>query len=316
MTDKIVTIDNKKLKLTNLEKEFWPPFAKATGGKPGITKLDLINYYSDMAEYILPYLKDRALSMHRFPDGINGESFFQKNIGEMKLPWMKTKKITDLPRGKAGDDGKITEYLVCNDKTTLIYLANLACIELHPWLSKISDLKHPDFLVLDLDPEDVPFSKVVDVALTAKKVLDRLDITGFIKTSGIRGLHIYLAIGARYTYDQVKDFAEILARLINKEIPEITSLERLPEKRKHKVYIDWLQNAEAQTVVAPYSPRPKPGAPVSTPLEWKELNSKLDPKDFTIKNIQTRLKSKGDIFKKLLTEKPVDIKRVLKSLNE
>jgi len=294
MPDKIVNVDGKKLKLTNLEKELWP----------GITKLDLINYFDEMAEYILPYLKDRALSMHRFPDGIRGEGFFQKNVEDLAPDWATTKKIKD-------DDGKVVEYLVCNDKATLIYLANLACIELHPWLSKIDDLKHPDFLVLDLDPEDVSFDKVVDVALAVKKVLDKLDIKGFVKTSGARGMHIYIATGGKYTYDQVKDFAEILARLINKEIPEITSLERLPEKRQHKVYIDWLQNAEAQTVVAPYSPRPKTGAPVSTPLEWKELNSKIDPKDFTIKNIQARLKSKGDLFQKLLSEKPVDIKKII-----
>jgi bifunctional non-homologous end joining protein LigD len=294
MTDKIVIIEGKKLKLTNLEKELWP----------GISKLDLINYFDEMAEYILPYLKNRALSMHRFPDGINGEAFFQKNVEDLAPDWATTRKIKD-------DDGKVVEYLVCNDKATLIYLANLACIELHPWLSKIDDLKHPDFLVLDLDPEDVSFDKVVDVALATKKVLDKLDIFGYIKTSGARGIHIFINVDAKYTFDQVKDFAEILARLINKEIPEITSLERLPEKRQHKVYIDWLQNAEAQTVVAPYSPRPKPDAPVSTPLEWKELNSKLDPKDFTIKNIQARLKAKGDLFKKLLSEKPVDIIKII-----
>ncbi len=304
MTDKIVIIDGKKLKLTNLEKGLFP----------NITKLDLINYFDEMAEYILPYLKDRALSMHRFPDGISGEGFFQKNVEDLAPDWATTKKIKD-------EEGKTIEYLVCNDKATLIYLANLACIELHPWLSKIEDLKHPDFLVLDLDPEDVPFSKVVEVALAAKKVLDKLDITAYIKTSGARGLHIFINVGARraepsgaepkYTYDQVKDFAEILARLINKEIPEITSLERLPEKRKHKVYIDWLQNAEAQTVVAPYSPRPTKEASVSAPLGWDEIGSKIKPSDFTIHNIQTRLKSKGDIFKKLLDEKAIDIKKIV-----
>lgn len=296
--DKIVTIDGVKLKLTNLEKELWP----------GISKLDLINYFDEIADYILPYLKDRPLSMHRFPNGIDGESFFQKNIGEMKQPWMKTKKI------KNEDNGEIVEYLICNDKATLIYLANLACLELHPWLSKIDDLSHPDFLVLDLDPEDMPFGKVLDVAKAAKKVLDRLDITGFVKTSGARGMHIFINCGANYTYHQVKDFSEILAHLINKEIPEITSLERLPEKRQHKVYLDWLQNAEAQTVVAPYSPRPKPGAPVSAPLDWKELEKNIEPKDFTIHNIQTRLKSKGDLFKKLLTEKSIDIKKLLEKM--
>jgi len=310
MADKLVTIDGKKLKLTNLAKELWPPYAKTTGGKPGITKLDLINYFDEMAAYILPYLKDRALSMHRFPDGIHGESFFQKNIGEMKLPWMTTKKIRD-------DDGKITEYLVCNDKATLIYLANLASIELHPWLSKIDNLKHPDFLVLDLDPEEVSFDKVVDVALAAKKVLGKLDIKGFVKTSGARGMHIFINVGAKYTYNQVKDFAEILARLINKEIPEITSLERLPEKRQHKVYIDWLQNAEAQTVVAPFSPRPKPNAPVSAPLKWDELNNKINPEQFTIETIKARTKKIKDPFRPILKQNGIDridIEKVLKKI--
>lgn len=305
MKDKIVVVEGTKLKLTNLEKELWP----ASAGKPGITKFDLINYFDSMAEYILPYLKDRPLSMHRFPDGINGEGFFQKNIGDLKFPWMKTKKI------KNEESNEIVEYLVCNDKTTLIYLANLACIELHPWLAKINDLKHPDFLVIDLDPEDVPFSQVIDVALATKEVLDRLNIVGFIKTSGIRGMHIYINCGSKYSYHQIKDFAEILAHLINKEVPEITSLERLPENRKNKIYIDWLQNAEAQTVVAPYSPRPMPGATVSTPLSWNELDDKISPKNFTIANIKKRLKNKGDIFKGIFKEKPIDIKKIISKIS-
>lgn len=305
MTDKFVTIEGKKLKLTNLQKELWP----ATAGKPEISKLDLINYFDKMAEYILPYLKDRPLSLKRFPDGINGESFFQKNIAEYKLPWMKTKKIQNE------DDNEIVEYLVCNDKATLIYLANLAAIEIHPWLSRTESLSHPDFLLLDLDPSELPFSKATDVALVTKKLLDKLDISAFVKTSGKRGLHVVIPTAAKYSYGQVKDFAEILVHLIHKEIPEITSIERSPEKRQHKVYLDFMQNAEGQTMIAPYCSRAVDGASVSAPIQWQELNNNTNPKNFNIKNIQTRLKQKGNPWDKIFSGKSINIKKIIAAID-
>lgn len=298
MTDKITTIEGQKLKLTNLEKELWP----------GITKLDLISYFDSISEYILPYLKDRPLSLKRFPDGISGEHFFQKNIAEYKLPWMKTRKI------KSETDNETVEYLICNDKATLIYLANLAAIEIHPWLSRTQNLSKPDWLLLDLDPEDTSFDKVVEVAKKAKKILDRLKIEAFIKTSGVRGLHILIPTAAKYDYGQVRTFAEILARMIHKEIPAFTSVERLPEKRRKKVYLDYLQNSLGQTMIAPYCTRAVDHATISTPLKWEELDQKIYPKDFTIKTIKSRLNKIKDPLGPVFKSNPLNIEKVLKKI--
>jgi len=298
--DKEITISGQKVQLTNLEKIFWPD--------EKITKGDLIEYYADVAKYILPHLKDRPESLHRFPDGIKGEGFYQKNY-EDAPNWVKQVKI------HSESDNKKVNYLVCQNEADLLFLINLGCIDLNPWNSRIGHLNYPDYLIIDLDPEDVPFSKVVEVALTTKKVLDKLDIPAYLKTTGLRGMHILIPMAAKYTYEQVRNFAEVLVTLIHKEIPNITSLERNPDKRKHKVYLDYLQNSEGQTIASAYSVRPAAKAPVSTPLRWNEVTKSINPEDFTIKNIKIRLEKLGDIYKPVL-EKGIDLKNILKQLKK
>jgi len=297
--DEEVLIGKRKLKLVNLSKVFWP--------KEGYTKGDLISYYREIAPIILPHLIGRPESLLRYPNGIEGQNFFQKDVSNLKLDWMMRARI-------AHHHAKV-EYMLVQDEAALIYLINLGCIDLNPWSSRIGKLDYPDYLVIDLDPLDVSFEKVIEVAQTCRQVLEDLNIESFPKTSGATGIHIYIPMGAKYTYDQVKNFAHLLCIQINSHIPDLTSLERLPKNRPKKVYLDFLQNNRGQTLASVYSVRPGPEAPVSTPLTWNEVTKSLTPTQFTIKNIPARLQKKGDLFKKIL-EKRVDIKKVLTILEK
>jgi len=282
-----MTVDGHALKLSNLDKVFWK--------NEGYTKLDLINYYAEVAPVLLPHLRDRPLSLHRHPDGADGKSFFQKNTEGLAPAWAQTILLE-------GENGGPVRYLVGRDRATLLFVANLGCIEIHPWLSRVSHLNRPDFLVLDLDPLDVPFSAVVEVALAAKGVLDELGLGGYPKTSGATGIHIYLPFSGRYDYAQARHFGEVLALRLHARLPHLTSVERLPAHRRGRVYLDWLQNGEGKTVVAPYSLRPGPEAPVSTPLRWEELTPDLRPEQFTLRTLPARLRKVGDLFAPVLGE--------------
>ncbi|MGV3698031.1 DNA ligase D [Flavobacterium sp.] len=288
------------LHLTNQHKIYFPD--------DGITKGDIVNYYNEVAGLILPYLKNRPQSMNRFPNGIAGPSFYQKDVDVNKIPaWLKTEAIHS-----DSNDADI-DYLICNDKATLLYMANLGCIDINPWNSTIKNIENPDWMVIDIDPEKDDFTAVVRTALTVKEVLDELHTDCYCKTSGATGLHVYVPLGAKYNYDTVKLFAELIARQVHERLPEITSLERTIKKRDHKIYIDFLQNRTGQTLAAPYSVRPKPGATVSTPLEWDEVNESLSPSQFTIFNVMERFKEKGDLWKPVLG-KGANLKTILKRL--
>ncbi|WP_316793975.1 DNA ligase D [Pedobacter frigoris] len=288
--DKELLFGRKKVKLTNLDKLYWP--------KEGITKGELLSYYEKMSAYILPHLKDKALSLNRHPNGIDEPGFFQKDLDTDKIP----KWIKSAPLYSESNDKHI-DYLVCNDEATLLWMVNLGCIEINPWLSKYKTPDHPLFAVLDLDPHDIDFKEAVKVALSAKELLDKMKLKSFIKTSGSKGLHIFIPIGEKYDYDVSKDFIKYLGQMLFDLHPDTTSLERSPSKRKNKIYLDFLQNRRGQTIAAPYSARPKPGATVSAPLEWTEVNEQLDLKDFTIFNMEKRVKKKGELWKGALTVK-------------
>jgi bifunctional non-homologous end joining protein LigD len=285
------------LKLTNQNKIYWP--------NEKISKGQLVNYYNEVAPVILPYLKNRPQSLHRFPNGINAPGFYQKDLDTKTSPdWLKTKTIFSESTGKDVD------YLICNDKATLLYMANLGCIEIHPWNSRMAKIGNPDWLIIDLDPEDIGFDAVVKTALATKKVCDSFEFDCYCKTSGATGLHIYIPLGAKYTYEVTRHMAHLIAQHVNGLLPAITSLERQPKKRQKKVYPDFLQNSRGQTLAAPYSVRPRPGATVSTPLEWGEVNARLNPTAFTIKTVLKRLDKKGDLWQPVLG-KGVDIRRAL-----
>ncbi len=275
------------LDLKHLDKIFWPA--------EKFTKGDLIEYYRQTAKYILPYLKDRPQSLNRHPNGIAGKSFFQKDVSALRLPeGIKAKTL------RSESEGRTIKYLICQDEDSLLYLANLGCIEINPWNSRIQSPDKPDYAVIDLDPEDAPFANVVSAALAVKKILDAAGVESFCKTSGATGLHIYIPLGAKYNYKEAKEFARFIAVWTNKKLPEITSLERSPAKRKGKIYLDYLQNRRGQTLACAYSVRPLPGAPVSTPLKWNEVKPGLNPKKFTMKNTLARIKKVGDLWKPVL----------------
>jgi bifunctional non-homologous end joining protein LigD len=294
-----VRINGKTLILTNLDKVYWP--------EEGYTKGDLIEYYRRISPIILPYLKDRPESLHRHPNGIQGESFFQKDVDHQPPSWVKT-----VPIFSESND-KVINYLVCQNEATLVYMANLGCIELNPWNSRIKKLDYPDFLIIDLDPENISFEHVIEAAQVVHKMLDSAKIPNYCKTSGASGLHICIPLGANYTYDQTKDFAHAIALMAHERLPMTTSVERSPSKRQKKVYLDYLQNRRGQTLAAPYSLRPQPGAPVSTPLDWREVKKDLDPRKWNIKTIHARIAKIGDIWKPVLG-KGIDLGKSIANL--
>jgi bifunctional non-homologous end joining protein LigD len=285
-----------RAELTHLDKVFWP--------QEGYTKRDLVDYYWRMADWVLPYLKDRPQALNRHPDGVEGESFFQKNMAQSPPPWVKTVLIRS-----EGEDKDI-RYLVCQNRDTLLYEANLGCIELNVWSSSLPHLDSPDYAVLDFDPLETSFPSVIEAVLAAKTVLEEMALPAFCKTSGATGMHIYIPLAPRFTHEQARELAHLVCLLVNRGHPDLTSLERSPAKRKGRVYLDYLQNRQGATMAAPYALRPREGAPVSTPLEWKEVTAKLDPREFTIRTVPERMARKGDAWKDLF-KKRVDLTTAL-----
>ena len=287
--------------ISNRQKIYWPD--------EGYTKGDVIDYYDKIADYILPYLKGRPLSLKRNPNGIKDKGFYHKDAGENAPSYADVFKVKNL-----GND-KIVDYIVCNNKATLLYVANLGCIEINPWNSTTKKSNYPTWMVIDIDPsEKNTFTEVVDTALAAKMVLDKAGVKSYCKTSGASGLHVYVPFKNKYDYATVKDFAHIVASLVQEQLPDITTLERSLSKRGPRIYVDYLQNSIGQTLASVYSLRPVPGATVSAPLEWKEVNHQLTPSQFTIENILQRIKKRGDLFLPVL-EESTSLEKALKELN-
>ena len=291
---------SRSIEFTHADKVFWP--------KEGITKGDILAHYRSVAKYILPLIKDRPESLHRFPNGVEEQGFFQKDIPNAPS-WAKT------IHERSESDSSDVEYLVCNDEMTLAYMVQLGCVEVNPWNSRIGKIDRPDYVILDLDPQDVSFSAVVKTARAIKEILDSIGAKGYCKTSGSHGMHIYIPLGAKYTYEQARLFAQLIGKLTHDELPDLVSYERAQDKRKGRVYVDYPQNRKGATTVAAYSIRPRPGAMVSTPLRWSEVKAGLDPKAFTIKTIGRRLARVGDLWKPVLG-RGIDLKRCLDKLEK
>lgn len=294
--NQVKKINKQELKFTNLNKIFWP--------KEKITKRDLINYYYQAAPFILPYLKGRPQSMNRFPNGINGEGFYFKDVTDTAPDW------AELYLYQSEADNRDRHYLVGKDEATLLYMANLGCIEMNPWNSTVKKPDYPTYCIIDLDPDKNSFDQVIEAAQVTKQILDNMGVPSYCKTSGSTGLHIYIPLGNKYTYDQAKEFARIIVTLVHAEIPAYTSLERTVRDRKGKMYLDFLQNRPHATIASVYSVRPKPGATVSTPLHWDEVKKGLKMTDFTIFNAIERINTVGDIFKPVLG-KGIDLKKIV-----
>lgn len=284
-----------EIKFNNLSKVYWP--------EDKVTKRELLNYYYQIAEYILPYLKDRPLSLNRFPGGIHGPSFYQKDVKGKAPEWAITYPYTT-------SDGKHKEFLVGDNEDTLLWAVTLGCIEMNPWFSRTASPDNPDYCVIDLDPDKNTFDQVIEAALKVKEILDALGVPSYPKTSGSTGLHIYIPLAAQYTYDESQDFARKLVHIVHEQLPEFTSVERFIAERHGKMYLDFLQNRPGATIAGPYSLRPKIGATVSMPLHWHEVKPGLTMKDFTIFNTVARLKNEGDLFKGVLS-KGIDLNKTL-----
>ncbi|HUO50803.1 MAG TPA: non-homologous end-joining DNA ligase [Candidatus Paceibacterota bacterium] len=286
---------------THREKIFWP--------QAGYTKGDLIDYYERIAPTILPYLKDRPVVLKRFPNGIKQQSFFQKNLSGTPPFFVKTATL----RAKNGRD---IRYVLCNNRQTLAYVANLAAIELHPWSSLAKRPNYPDAMIFDLDPgPQTTFDDVIEAACAVRALLDELRLPSCVKTSGKRGMHVSVPLTAKSEYDDVRRYALALSHILAARHPQLLTATRGEEHRLGKIFIDYLRNAEGQTAVAPYSLRATSGATVSTPLEWSEVKKGLDPAKFTIKTIWKRLEKKGDLWHPMF-EKKVDLKESIRRLQK
>ncbi|MUP44389.1 DNA ligase D [Gramella sp. BOM4] len=287
--------------LSNLDKVYWPD--------SGFTKYDLIDYYLNISDFILPYLKDRPQNLHRHPNGITSEGFYQKDTAD--LPgWIETVSI-DSKSAK-----KQIEYMLCQNEANLLYMANLGCIEVNPWNSRIGNLENPDYTVIDLDPsEKNTFDEVIEVAHAAREILELANITACCKTSGSSGLHIYIPLQAQYTYEEARNFTKLICYFIKEKLSSLTSMERNLKKRGDKIYLDYLQNRRGQSLASVYCVRPKPGATVSAPIEWNELKKGLKISDFNINNMAERLEQKGDLFRDVL-KKGLDMEKALERLND
>jgi bifunctional non-homologous end joining protein LigD len=285
---------------SNLKKIFWPA--------EKYTKGDLIEYYRSVSPWLLPYLKDRPLVLTRFPDGIEGKSFYQKDAPDFTPEWIRTVPIW------SEDSQRQVNYFVCDNVETLLYVANMGSIPLHIWASRVDSLELPDWCVIDLDPKGAPFTDVVEVALSLHRLCEDLELPHFVKTSGSTGLHILIPLAQQCTFDQSRDLGELLARVVVAELPEISTIVRQVRGREGKVYLDYLQNRHGQLIVAPFSARPLPGAPVSMPLAWREVNKKLDISQHTMVTAPKRLeKLSRDPVSPVLSVRP-DLPAVLERL--
>ena len=322
-------------RFSNLDKIYWGK----TKNHSSITKGDLIEYYDQISSLILPYLKDRPLSLNRYPDGIGGKSFYHKNWQNEKPEYVQTIKVYSKSKGED------INYLLCNNKETLLWLANLGCIEMHPWYSRVNNhclkdskdsfdsgncgLDHPDFIVFDLDPyiysgneskhqepeyNLIAFKATVEIACCLKEIFDKLNIKSFVKTSGKTGLHIFIPIVNLYTYEQTRSFAQVIGRVLAKRLPGKITTAWNTLYRKGKVFFDYNQNAQGKTIASIFSPRPVESATVSMPLEWNDL-SQIIPTDFTIANVVDIFKKTKDPWKNALTEKQ-DLVKILDNISQ
>jgi bifunctional non-homologous end joining protein LigD len=292
-----------RVELTNQDKVYWP--------EDGFTKGDLIRFYDRIAPVLAPHLLDRPLVFDRYPDGIHGQHFYQKDAHDYTPEWIRTQEIW------SPDVERHIRYFIGADRDQLIYIANMGAIAQNPWSSRVQFIERPDFVIFDLDPVDAPYSVVQEVAVVLKSIMDELHLRTYPKTSGASGIHVYLPIlENRFTYEDVRVFAEAVARIVVQNVPEIATIERVVRRRKPgMVYVDYLQNVKGKTVASVYSPRAVPGACVSTPLKWEEFSKPLDPRDYTIVNVFNRIEKFGDLFAPVLDDRQ-DISGFLKALRK
>ncbi len=298
-----ITANGHKFELSNPDKVIFPDV--------NITKKDLVEYYQKISKYILPYLKDRPLMLHRYPNGINDKNFYQKEVPEYFPKWIDTINV----KVKKEDQGS-QDFVNCNSVATLLYIANQASITPHVWLSKKDKLTHPDKMIYDLDPPEGEFEVVKECAKDFKKLFEDLELNAFLMTTGSKGLHVVLPINRKENFEETRQFAKDIANLLVKSEPDKYTVETLMKKRRGRLFLDYMRNSYGQTSVAPYSLRARKGAPIATPIEWDELNNKdINSQYYNYNNIFRRLSSKKDPWKDF-NKKKNSLKAARKKLDE
>src|SRR5262249_28292451 len=291
----------RRIPFTRLDKVFWP--------EEKYTKGDLIEFYRSVSPWLLPYLRDRPVVLTRYPDGISGKSFFQKDAPAFVPSWMHTERMWS-------EEGREIAHFVCEDEDSLVYLVNLGTIPLHIWSARARTLQQPDWCILDLDPKEAPFSSVIEVARAVHALCEEINLPSFAKTSGSAGLHVLIPLGAQCTHAQSTALAELVGRVIAQELPQVATITRTIADRGKRVYLDYLQNGHGKLLAAPFCVRPLPGAPVSTPLGWNEVNHKLQPRQFTLANVAKRMRAlEADPLRPVLDLKP-DLYAALEKLSQ
>jgi bifunctional non-homologous end joining protein LigD len=277
--DLLLEVENQKVSVTSLDRVYWPD--------EKITKFDLLCYYLQVSEHIMPFLKDRPAILQRWPRGINAPMFFQQDL-ESAPPFIKTARLVNR-------EGRELDYAVYSTTASLVHFVNLGSIEQHPWHSTVAKLDQPDWIAIDLDPKKAPWENVLQVALTCKEVCDEIGLNAFPKTSGSSGIHIYLPLKPKNEYDSVAEFSRLLASEIAGRVPSIATVERTISKRQtNQVYVDWMQNARGKSLASIFTARAKPKATVSMPLTWKQIEQGVKISDFTVKNVPALLRKKGN----------------------
>jgi bifunctional non-homologous end joining protein LigD len=293
-------VSTRELRLSNLKKVFWK--------NDNITKGDLIDYYRSVAPHMLPYLKDRPVVLSRYPDGIDGETFYQKSTPDWVPPWLRTTTLW------SEHSQREIHYVLLDDADGLAFVANLATIPIHAWASRIADLQRPDWSIIDFDAKQGRREDIIPLALAVHRLCDAIGLPNVVKTSGQQGLHVLLPLGGQCTYEQARTLAYLIGSIVEREHPDIATTNRNPAARGPRVYLDWGQNAHGQLLVAPYSVRPVEGAPVSMPLTWDEVTPALEPRRFHLRNALERITSRPDPCAAVLTTRP-DLAAVLTALD-
>lgn len=279
--DLLLTVGKEQVSLTSLDRLYWPD--------EKITKFDLLCYYIQISSYLLPYLKERPAILQRWPRGIKAPMFFQQDL-ESAPPFIRAVRLTNLA-------GREIDYAVYTTTASLLHFVNLGTIEQHPWHSTIRKLNKPDWIAIDLDPKEAPWQNVLDVALVTKEVCDQVGLSAFPKTSGSSGIHIYLPLKPTNDYEDVAEVAKLLAGEIARRAPKIATVERtLTKRKKGQVYVDWMQNARGKSLAAIFTARAKPNATVSMPLTWQQIEKGVKISDFTVQNVPTLLRQRGDAW--------------------
>jgi bifunctional non-homologous end joining protein LigD len=277
--DLLLDVDGQTVSLTSLERIYWPD--------EKLTKFDLLYYYLQVSERLLPFLENRPAILQRWPRGVNAPMFFQQDL-ESAPAFVKTVRLINR-------EGRELDYAVYTSTASLLHFVNLGTIEQHPWHSTVAKLDHPDWIAIDLDPKQAPWENVLQVALLTKKVCDEIGLVAFPKTSGSSGIHIYLPLQPTNGYEAVAEFSRLLATEVANRAPKIATVERTIAKRKHdQVYVDWMQNARGKSLASVFTARAKPKATISMPLTWKQIEKGVKISDFTVKNVPALLKKNGD----------------------